>query len=77
MKIEIPDDLYEQLVHLADKKKYPVWSDSADFNAREIWQDEMNDEQDQEDACFVCYEAGVDDGQSLLAREIISGITVV
>lgn len=71
--IEITDELYEQLVHLADKEKCPIWDDSPNFNAREIWIDAINDEQDEEDACFTCYEAGTDDGMKLIAREIILG----
>jgi hypothetical protein len=70
MKLEITDEMYEKLVELASR---PVWTDDNGdaFRARDIWLGMFECEDDQENACFSCYETGADDGQVLLARELI------
>jgi hypothetical protein len=71
MQIDIPDELYARIVDLT--KRY-TWGDDGDFEAREIWSGEFSTTDDQNSACYSCYEAGMDDGQVLLARDIVAAV---
>jgi len=68
MQIEISDELYARIVDLAAR---PAQCDDSNFEAREIWTGDIATPDDEGDACYRCYEAGVDDGYILLSREIV------